>query len=183
MCPNLIEYFWVGCVTTTNRHHGLNGVRMLIAFSGFMAMQKLEPGDSDRQPHGRGRWGAADCTLWTRPPIPCLPISSLPFSSHCCLKSCFDKTSLLVTCPDHLLRFFIIKSRPLYSRKFNQNFMTFQYQTSSQSLEPLPEGWVTMAHTSGLHFFFHKKSGVVTWSRPYYVGFATRNFRVRDVTT
>lgn len=34
-------------------------------------------------------------------------------------------------------------------------------------MEPLPEGWTMITHTSGIPVYLHKKSKVVTWSRPY----------------
>nr|CAB3237518.1 microprocessor complex subunit DGCR8 [Phallusia mammillata] len=44
-----------------------------------------------------------------------------------------------------------------------------KYQTPVSSLEPLPEGWVNIPHCSGIPFYLHKQSKVVTWSRPYVV--------------
>ena len=34
----------------------------------------------------------------------------------------------------------------------------------------LPEGWIGVNHYSGGIIYLHKKSRVVTWSRPYSIG-------------
>ncbi|XP_070572141.1 microprocessor complex subunit DGCR8-like [Ptychodera flava] len=38
------------------------------------------------------------------------------------------------------------------------------------SLEPLPEGWVEIAHRTGMPLYLHRQSRVVTWARPYFLG-------------
>ena len=35
---------------------------------------------------------------------------------------------------------------------------------------PLPDDWIAVYHESGGIVYLHKKSRVVTWSRPYYIG-------------
>lgn len=35
---------------------------------------------------------------------------------------------------------------------------------------PLPEGWIGVNHYSGGIIYLHKKTRVVTWSKPYHIG-------------
>ena len=43
----------------------------------------------------------------------------------------------------------------------------------SMPLMPLPEGWIGVNHKSGGIVYLHKKTRVVTWSRPYFIGTAS----------
>ena len=35
------------------------------------------------------------------------------------------------------------------------------------ALGPLPEGWISITHYSGIPCYYQKQTKVVTWSRPY----------------
>ena len=37
-------------------------------------------------------------------------------------------------------------------------------------VEPLPEGWVSVTHMSGMPVYLHRQSRVVTITRPYFLG-------------
>uniref|UniRef100_UPI00358E3C19 microprocessor complex subunit DGCR8 isoform X1 n=1 Tax=Myxine glutinosa TaxID=7769 RepID=UPI00358E3C19 len=36
--------------------------------------------------------------------------------------------------------------------------------------EPLPDGWISAVHNTGVPVYLHRESRVVTWSRPYFLG-------------
>ena len=53
----------------------------------------------------------------------------------------------------------------------------FQYQIPQTSLDPLPEDWIEALHSSGVPFYVHKSTKVITWSRPY----AAPNITINDM--